>query len=289
MVAIRLFTGLPGTGKTYRVVRDILRDSPDRYYHNVDGFRLGHPVRWGQDTFNEDWVREHVPAGSVLVLDEAQMLLGRKDAAFLRLLSYHRHLGIDVWLVCQNRRMLHGDYVALVEVEIRAKPRVGNMMVYQWSVAGESYRVEVIRVDSGVFDAYKSFEFGGASSHKSKMPYFIGLCMVCAVGIFFLGLRSLSAGVGPAPSRETAAATSPVRGGDVREDSFCEEMDRIREWSPWCVVHVGSGFLRSTWGEVRHLVEVFPGYRLEQRGGRLKSVWLVGIEGEVEAQLGGLL
>jgi hypothetical protein len=269
------------------VVRDLLREQRT-YYHNVEGFGGGVFVQWEREHFRLDWVRANIEGGALIVVDEAQNLFGVRDAEALRFLSYHRHLGFDVWLVCQHRRMLHGDVLALVECEIRAKIGVRGVFVYQWAIGGEVFRTEVVRKEMRVFDAYRSFEFGGSSGVRSKT--FLWACggFALCVGIFALFLINLAPSpAGAGPSRQTAPLTPGVAG--VREVSFCEEMDRIREWSPWCVVHVGNGFLRSTWGDVRHLVEVFPGYRLEQRGGRLKSVWLVGPGGEVEAQLGGLL
>ena len=146
-----MYTGKPGSGKSYRVVYQLLRDS-GRYYvfHNIAGLREAmiedgqYIQRWDDipqffsKTKQEEickWVKEKYNRSTLIVIDEAQCWFGERNAEYRAWLSWHRHLGQDIWLVCQHYKMLHSDYYNLADYECRGKRGIATgQFVYQYSV-----------------------------------------------------------------------------------------------------------------------------------------------------------
>lgn len=217
-MAIRAFTGIPGAGKTYRVVHDLVqKDVLEKYYivHNIDSLRtdliqgseliksivpdslnsLDLTISFNQ-FFSKDYqteftkaIQERYNRPVLYIIDEAQVQLNKLDAKILEFLSYHRHLGCDVWLVTQNIFSLAREYQNLVEVEIRGnRGYIFRGFSYSWLVRGVQFKVDKLKTDKTIFTYYQSFQYSEPKQKRSKILY-IGAGLI-AFGIL-MGLFSL--------------------------------------------------------------------------------------------------
>lgn len=202
---IVLYTGKPGSGKTYRVVRDLMKES-GRYYilHNIPELKeeliedgkyiqsweaIPDVMTKGKQSELAAWARREYSRNVLFVFDECQTKLSRKTDAVLEWLSWHRHLDMDIWLICQSERMIAREYVDLCSHQIRAKRGITTgQFVYQYSVGGESYRTERVKQSNAVFASYKSFEGGGeVKKGRSKIGYYaMGACAVAIVLLIYM-------------------------------------------------------------------------------------------------------
>lgn len=138
---IYLFSGTPGSGKSYDATREIYeklnRPHPKlvvcnydlshdmrnyEYYRYVPNDRLTPELLvqlanewWSTHTFHED--------GILLVLDECQLLFNSREWArsdrmgFLEFMSQHRHHGYTIILIAQSDKMIDRQFRALIEYE----------------------------------------------------------------------------------------------------------------------------------------------------------------------------
>lgn len=205
-MSIVLYTGKPGAGKTYRVVKELLEDE-GRYYvfHNIDGLKDsliegGRYIQsWvGMEGFftkkkQEEistWARATHNRSVLVIVDEAQMVMGERNSEIKAWLSWHRHLGQDIKLICQHYRMINQDLYNLCDYEIRGKRGyITSQLVYQWSVNGEVFKTDRLRVSKGVFAAYTSFVGGEVNKGRSNvLLYAAGACALAVVmGVYVIG------------------------------------------------------------------------------------------------------
>jgi len=217
---ITLFTGMPGSGKTYRMVYDLLRLPTNIYYifHNIDGlkeelFEAGEYIqswtdipdfltREKQQELSESIARDH-DRKMLVIIDEAWEFLGRKskyEPEALAWLKMHRHMGQQVWICTQSYKDLSQGVYDVCPIEIRGKRGIaGSAFRYQHNVKGETFRTDRRPKDKATFLAYKSFQ--GATGEKikgTKMGYF-GLAaalvgVVVAIYAFGPGLKKVFRG-----------------------------------------------------------------------------------------------
>lgn len=142
-MSIWLYTGTPGSGKSYHAARDIVSrlKRPGGLICNfpvnediVPAKRLkSHVEYWDNSELSAQrlvsYALEHHKIGkegqTLVIVDECQIIFncrdfGRKDrAAWVTLFSQHRKLGYNFILITQNDRMLDKQIRALVETEIK--------------------------------------------------------------------------------------------------------------------------------------------------------------------------
>ena len=210
---IVLYTGKPGSGKSYKCVNDIM--SPEingkRYvFHNIDGlrrdkFRNPEMIRdWRDyvrengittdDFFSTDYqkglseqVQKKYNTTILLIIDEAYNWLDRSKPMIREWMAYHRHLGQDIYVIAQRDMMIAADYRALVEYEIRAKHssiiNIPYIFMYQKLANGESCGIGWCVKKKSVFDAYKSFNIRSKSEQIPwKLPAIIGVFTLAVAG-----------------------------------------------------------------------------------------------------------
>ena len=230
-MSIKFFTGIPGSGKTYRVVYDVFRTVGKEYFvtHNIEGFKGGAVPGGLVRTHDEvaaalgvsvdqlwcasvqkrlcEMVREQYDRPVLVIVDEAQLVFGEKNRDALEWLSQHRHNGQDVWLIAQDISMLERKVQVLGEVEIRAKRGAAiGLFLYQWRINGETYHTDRRPRDKAVQMAYLS-----AAAHtktvRSKLLYVVGACVLACIGggWYFLFGGGFSLGVTP-----SVAAPAPL-------------------------------------------------------------------------------
>ena len=133
---IYLYSGLPGSGKSYHVARDIRdgRFARSRFYIcnfpvTVEGVAQLSPahVTVGEVMrIRADWMREHgePSEGQIwLIIDEAQLVFNSRDwqseerRKWLTFFTQHRKLGFTVILIAQHMTMLDKQIRSLIEIE----------------------------------------------------------------------------------------------------------------------------------------------------------------------------
>jgi hypothetical protein len=240
------YTGLPGSGKSYRVVKDLIeaqnKKSGPTYYvlHNIDGLKT--------DSFNDpdlikDWrdyiqdgtykdeielfseetqaelcslIREKYNLPMLIVIDEAHRWFDRDKKPLKSWVSFHRHLGQDIWMVTQKRTMIHSAYRGLAEYEKRAKNTsfFDNpfFFMYQKEANGEKFGMEIKRKSKRVFQAYKSFEANHKKTISLTIP--IVLLVILVGGVAFW---QLSMGGQKSYERETVKTDKPKQAVKVQQ------------------------------------------------------------------------
>lgn len=142
-MSIWLYTGTPGSGKSFHAAQDIVRRLKKK-----GGLICNFPVNedfvpkrkrkarveyWDNSELSAErlvaYALEHHVIGqegqTMVIIDECQILyncreFGRKDrAAWVTLFSQHRKLGYNFILITQNDRMLDRQIRALIETEVR--------------------------------------------------------------------------------------------------------------------------------------------------------------------------
>lgn len=214
------YTGLPGSGKSYRVVHDLLQTQNSKkgkkyyVYHNIDGLK--------EENFNDpflinDWrdlitegycadeiqffseefqtqlcreVQEKYGLPVLIIIDEAHRWFDRDRKSLKAWVSFHRHLGQDIWMVTQKQTMIHNSYRGLAEYEKRAKNNslFDNPFVFIYSKIcnGQTFGTEFKRKKKKVFEAYKSFEANNKKTVSLVIPAI--LCVIVLCGFLYYSL-----------------------------------------------------------------------------------------------------
>ena len=142
-MSIWLYTGTPGSGKSFHAAKDIVSrlKRPGGLIANFpineeiipDKKRKSHVEYWDNSELSAArlvaYAMDHHQLGkegqTLVIIDECQIIFncrdfGRKDrAAWVTLFSQHRKLGFNFVLITQNDRMLDKQIRALIETEIR--------------------------------------------------------------------------------------------------------------------------------------------------------------------------
>lgn len=149
-MTIYLYSGTPGSGKSYHATADIW-DYVNRRYPRavVSNYDLRHDMRnydvayhylpngaldpdWLVD-FSARWFASHKfqEDSILLVLDECQLLFNSREwnnprrMAWLEFMSQHRHHGYKVILIAQSDKMVDRQFRALIEYEVKHR-RLAN-------------------------------------------------------------------------------------------------------------------------------------------------------------------
>ncbi len=184
---IRIFQGVPGSGKTYAMVHYLKRYAEwDGFYRewvlrdgvvvisNIEGLRipclsldrliaeLGN-IR---EVFSEGFVKTLWDKGYkkiIFAVDEAQRFFDRKfyDRDVFFFFQYHRHWGVDILLATQDVSTLPKEIRVLAEFLIRAEQRSLTLKSFKYkfySPDGNTHLFnQTLAKDERVFAMYKSF------------------------------------------------------------------------------------------------------------------------------------
>ena len=134
---------------------------------------------------------------NVLLIDEAQKYFpkGFKNNDVLFFFQYHRHLGLDIYLITQDAKLISSRIYSLIEYEIRAFPRSfqPGRFVYSKRVMGENVGRLSLPKDNKVFSLYSS----AMLSESEKPPNFVRnyafifvACLLVVIFSFYFFLQS---------------------------------------------------------------------------------------------------
>lgn len=201
-----LVTGLPGNGKTLYTI-DMVKQLSEKegrpvYYHGINELALP----WTPLEKQEDW--PDVPAGSIVVLDEAQKAFrtranGAAVPRHVAELETLRHRGITLFLITQhpmlidnNARRLCGRHLHLVR-----KFGAQSSVVHEWNAVRENCDKPAGRKDSqkkdfkypkSVYGLYKSAEVHTVKRKIPRKVLMIIPCVLAAVAILgYVGYRKV--------------------------------------------------------------------------------------------------
>lgn len=230
---IFMHEGIPGSGKSYDVIRRIISVllTGRKVYTNVDGLDNEHCrlaiadiVGITVDELNlllifltpsqvgEFW--EHCDDNSFIVIDEVHKVFNARDwnkagnREFANWASTHRHHGIDVALITQNANKVEGQVRSLIEWRYyyRKMNMFGSMfkngyLVYSYtSDDTKPLNMRKCTYDKRIFKCYKSYQ--GNSMEKSVVknanilnhPLFYGMAVVLFAFIYAFNHSSLKDG-----------------------------------------------------------------------------------------------
>lgn len=140
---ITLYSGVPGSGKTYKMVAELDREK-EKYFvvHNIDGLAPDYLGRFGvnfvdyckennlevTEFFSKECqieycakIKEKYDRPVLCIIDEAHEWFSTNSKTLKMWLSYHRHIDQEIWLVAHRSTNLPAVYRSFIEVEYRAK------------------------------------------------------------------------------------------------------------------------------------------------------------------------
>lgn len=177
---IEFYTGVPGSGKTYRAVSylyDIFLDSKskqygkfDKFYTNINEFKFEefprgiaydldfddllsrltqlHKLYMSKCTDSElmDLATNLELSNSFFVIDEAHNFFEKKNTVLTWWLSYHRHLHQDIILITQNLALVESKYKSFSEFFYKAIPSslrlFGSTLKYEQYIGSRMYKTQ---------------------------------------------------------------------------------------------------------------------------------------------------
>ena len=202
-MAIKLITGIPGSGKSYLAVHHVIsnyftyskesqefivksnQDGPYTIITNIDNFKIPHidlndaikSMNLTIDSFftvpNQERISKKYP-NIIYIIDEAQRMFPRKNryqSETWFYFEYHRHLGHDIYIITQDKFLVAQNIILLVEYEIRATKRMLSVfgeLRYLIKSDNEIIDRKTLKPSKRIFNLYKSMD--AAESDKIKNP-----------------------------------------------------------------------------------------------------------------------
>lgn len=218
---ITLLTGIPGSGKSYWAVHHVskLKDQ-SKILHNIEGFKIGtslddysiHKNIPKLTLFKKSWHESNNDLqGWTIIIDEAAELFPKqfKDTDVISFFDYHRHYGIDIFLITQDQKKVCYDITCLAETHYRAASGASNpipgFLCYQQMVGGEPVSRKWLPKKKSIFALYKSTNNHSSSTIQIGKIY----AVVAIIGIlaFGFGLKKWFSSFRP---EQTQLKSSPL-------------------------------------------------------------------------------
>lgn len=209
---ITLYSGIPGSGKTYKMVAELSRQK-EKYYvvHNIDGLQEGYLGDYGinfikycedqkidiVEFFSKEYQIEFTKAvlekynrPVLAIIDEAHEWFSVNSKNLKMWLSYHRHLNQDIWLVAHRSTNIPAMYRSFIEVEYRAKSgsflNVPYYFFYNRILGGQQSGYVKERKSKKIFEIYKSQLIGKVEKKKiPKVMFVLVAGVVFGLALFF--------------------------------------------------------------------------------------------------------
>ncbi len=235
---IRIFEGVPGSGKTYAMVHYLRKfaDWDDFYKEwilkdgvlvisNIEGLKIPH-VDFGKlvdelglkGVFSEDFIKSLWDKGYtkiIFAIDEAQRFFDRRyfDKDVFYFFQYHRHYGVDILLATQDSSTIAKEIRVLAEFIIRAEQRSLTVKSFKYKFYTPDDRTHLfnktISKDPKVFAMYKSFHM----EEVDKPPNVLIRSLILPAVGFFLFIAFAWVYVTffmfPSPKREESSSQPP--------------------------------------------------------------------------------
>lgn len=270
-MAIKVVTGVPGSGKTYYVLREVILKNyqwnkefdewelkegvkPFTLFTNIDKLKLDHInldaylEEKGIDYkkfFTVEYQNKVVEKYGrvIIILDEAQRYFpadfkedrsigggNNPEMSCFYFFEWHRHLGIDVYLIAQKWTRLHQNIVGLAEYQIDAVRRTLSLVGefrYRFMNGFDVLSTKTIKPDKKIFALYQSMQQEDSGKQIKPLYKFLAVGVVLfVVAAFLLNMTiqhfappSAEASDSPPPSPSSISTPSeqpPARGDGGR-------------------------------------------------------------------------
>jgi hypothetical protein len=233
-MAIRLVTGVPGSGKTYLAVDHLVKnyfnynkqideylkkDEKIQIITNIEGFLLDHLnldkiIKDAKITFEiffsknyQEKIHKKYPQ-IIYIIDECQQYFHRKfynkDVSYY--FEYHRHFGDDIYLISQDKRKIALDIGILAENEIRAVKRSFSLLgEFKYNIISDGIISDrkILKPDKKIFSLYTSAF--AKEKEKIKRPWliYIGIPLILLPITIFALYNHLIPSEGELEKRQT--------------------------------------------------------------------------------------
>lgn len=241
---LKLFTGVPGAGKTLNAIKHVVEQTADKgawegrpvYYFNIPEIAIDDWQELTEERI-ENWYT--LPPGSIIIIDECQQLYPPKDwkegaLEGIKRLDTHRHQGFDLVMITQHPKLIHASVRRMVgeHWHFDRKHGMDRSTRYIWSSceddpknyhAQQNASKESIPFDKSIYKLYKSAE---VHTHKRKIPkpLLLGLLFLLAIPILAL-LVYLFFDLGAEPP------TIPDNSEEEDSSVFSNPLDRLQSVS----------------------------------------------------------
>ena len=242
---IILQTGVPGSGKTSSVVNMLMTDESYTHFTDKDGVKKKRPLfvngipelKIEHEELTDEQIKEKpfqdfLPYGSLVIIDEAQRLMGTRSAAskvppFIEALATHRHHGLDIVLITQHPSFLDSFVRRLVQRHMHVSIKPVGRKLYEWNecvdqpdssvnIAKAIERTFVVPKKS--FGMYKSAEVH--TKPKRRIPkslIFVVLFIPLLIGFTLYTINNMSKRFSEDEQQSTATtAASDVDGTEPK-------------------------------------------------------------------------
>ena len=236
---IILQTGVPGSGKTSSVVNMLMTDESYTHFTDKDGVKKKRPLfvngipelKIEHEELTDEQIKEKpfqdfLPYGSLVIIDEAQRLMGTRSAAskvppFIEALALHRHHGLDIVLITQHPSFLDSFVRKLVQRHMHVSIKPVGRKLYEWNecVDQPDSSVNIARaiertfvVPKKSFGMYKSAEVH--TKPKRRIPkslIFVFLFIPLLIGFTLYTINNMSKRF----SADEQQTTSTIAASDV--------------------------------------------------------------------------
>lgn len=254
-MAIKLVTGAPGAGKSFYMVNYLT----NTYYQkekgghyipkpgvkiiaNIEGLKLDHL------NLDEAILKSDLPAekfftipyqekivakyGSVVyVIDECQRWFDQyfRDKDCIYFFEYHRHLGLDIYLMSQTKYRICRAISDLAEYEIKAVRRLASIFgEFKYSIicGQEILDKKMLKKSKEIFSLYKSMD--RLETEKIKNPMIKYLIMAAVVIILggFLFTHTFWGSVSDDDGKPKKVEKSNIRNNNVVAPTRSDRRDR---------------------------------------------------------------
>lgn len=226
-MALTLFTGVPGMGKTALIVDKLIDEAAKGrkiFVSGIPGLQVMHEVagdvtEWHLGTWlkinhydpmhvsQEGWRPrdDGQPAsdcGALLVVDECQRYFrnrpaGSKVPDFVQALEVHRKQGLDIWLISQRPGQVDSHVRGLCEKHFGIWHNWLGRYLYEWSTVSnidskserDLAKKSRYKIPKRAFDWYKSAEvISSPPKHSAPMLAKFGILLLLGLG--FTGYKS---------------------------------------------------------------------------------------------------
>jgi zona occludens toxin len=229
-MAIELFTGLPGAGKTNHFVDRILKavaEGREVFVCNLNGCDIPGVTIWDDP---RRW--EELPAGSLLAVDEAQKFWRATRSSEVPpevlAMETHRHLGIDFLLTTQQPTYLLKHLRGLVGRHVhhlRRTKKTAQTWTWNQVVEDVESQTERERADGALYlynqQAFRHYKSTEQDTHKPKIPrkavFAAAVFATLAVGFYYL--TGILSGDTTATEIATASGVLPEASHRMRRES----------------------------------------------------------------------
>jgi len=204
--------GVQGSGKTYYMVDYIWENymNYEHIYTNIDNLKIAGvkkldmadlkkeiAILYEAQTVNNASDKEVLKmwgkGKSLYIIDEAHNFFNKSDEVWLWLITYHRHLDIDLFLLSQNISLIHISFrifneyvVAYPPVKQFSKDKIRYTKYISYPFKSESNVGDFkIKKEDRIFKLYTS---GGTVKSSSVLPKFFimgGIMLFVSVGLFY--------------------------------------------------------------------------------------------------------